>query len=87
MSKTVPLDTKMGPSLGFWKGCKPVSTGCAQCYAIMRQMPNYGYKHPTQVTRNKDFDKPRRLKEPSMVFVCPWSDFFIDDPVANCEQG
>lgn len=49
----------------------------------MRQMPNYGYKHPTHVSKNKDFDKPRHLKKPSMIFVCPWSDYFIDDPAAN----
>jgi len=87
MSKRViTTDTKMGESIGFWKGCRPRSEGCAACYSIMIQMPGYGYKHPTQVTVNKDFDKPRRFKEPSMVFVCPWSDFFLDDPVANANR-
>jgi len=87
MSKhAITTDTKMGESIGFWKGCRPASVGCATCYSIVIQMPGYGYKHPTQVTVNKDYDKPRRFKTPSMVFVCPWSDFFLDDPVPNANR-
>jgi len=86
MSAPIPIDTAMGASVGFWKGCRPASIGCANCYAIMRQMPAYGYKHPTVVTVNKNFNKPSRLKKPSMIFVNPWSDFFIDDPTANANR-
>ena len=83
----ITVDTKLGEAIGFWKGCRPSgSPGCNVCYSIVLQMPGYGYKHPTQVTKNKDYDKPRRFKKPSMVFVNPWSDFFIDDPVANVNR-
>jgi len=79
----VQIATKMGESWGCWKGCRPVSTGCANCYSIMRLMPRWYPQNPQQVTLNKDFNKPNRWKTPQMVFVCPLSDFFIDDPVAN----
>jgi protein gp37 len=77
----------MGESWGPFHGCSPTSIGCANCYAIMRQMPAYGYKNPQQVQRGTKptFNKPLRWKQnnPQIIFVCPWSDFFIDDPVAD----
>lgn len=59
----------------FWYGCKKVSQGCKFCYAE-RDMKGYGRDFNT-VTRAKGFDKPLTWKEPSMIFTCSWSDFFI----------
>jgi protein gp37 len=57
-------------------GCYPVSPGCDNCY-MYRDMQRYG-KNPRKVERTKSvFDLPLRIKEPSKIFVCSWSDFFI----------
>jgi protein gp37 len=41
-------------------------------------MTAYG-KDPTVVTRSKTtFNDPLKWKEPRRIFVCPWSDFFIE---------
>lgn len=66
-------------SWGLHYGCKKVSTGCDNCYAE-RDMTRYGKDFNT-VTRAKDatFYKPALWHEPAKVFVCPWSDFFIEE--------
>lgn len=61
----------------FWYGCKKVSAGCKACYAE-RDMERYG-KDFHIVTRAKGFDTPLSWKEPALVFVNSWSDFFIKD--------
>ena len=61
----------------FWYGCKKVSAGCKFCYAE-RDMERYGRDFHT-VTRAKGFDTPLNWKEPALVFVNSWSDFFISD--------
>ena len=61
----------------FWYGCKKVSQGCRSCYAE-REMKRFG-KDFNIVTRAKGFISPLMWKEPSMVFVNSWSDFFIEE--------
>lgn len=61
----------------FWLGCQKVSQGCKHCYAE-RQMTRYGYNF-REITRAKNFDAPLRWKEPRMIFVNSWSDFFIEE--------
>ncbi len=61
----------------FWYGCKKVSPGCRYCYAE-REMKRFGKDFNT-VTRAKGFISPLMWKEPSMVFVNSWSDFFIEE--------
>lgn len=60
-----------------WYGCKRVSPGCLNCYAD-RDMTRYGKDFNT-VTRaaRATFEKPLKLKVPSLIFTCSWSDFFI----------
>ena len=67
----------------FWYGCEKVSPGCRGCYAE-REMDRYG-KNFQIITRAKGFDKPLSWKEPTMVFINSWSDFFIKeaDPWRN----
>jgi len=62
-----------------WYGCKRVSPGCDHCYAD-RDMTRYGKDFST-VTRSSKavFEKPWKLKEPTLIFTCSWSDFFIHD--------
>jgi protein gp37 len=43
---------------------------------MFREMKLYG-KDPTTVQRSKTtFDAPLHWKEPSLIFVCSWGDFF-----------
>ena len=61
-----------------WMGCTKVSEGCAQCYAE-RDMKRFGKDFNT-ITRSKTtFRDPLKWKEPRMIFVCSWSDFFHPD--------
>lgn len=66
-------------TLNFWQGCRPVSEGCANCY-MYRDKRRYG-QDPTKVIRSKDvtFRQARKWKTPARVFVCSWSDFFIEE--------
>jgi len=61
-----------------WRGCKKVSPGCAKCY-MFRDQKRYG-NNPSEIVRTKPptFRKPLSI-EPSKIFTCSWSDFFIED--------
>ena len=85
LGHAITLDTKMGQSIGFWRGCSVASTGCANCYSLFRILPRWYHMRPGQVIVNKQgsWNKPRHWKAPQMVFVCPLSDFFIDHPAVN----
>lgn len=61
----------------FWYGCRKVSSGCKLCYAE-REMSRFGRDFGT-VVRAKGFNKPLAWREPRLVFVNSWSDFFISD--------
>lgn len=63
-------------SHGFWYGCREVRQGCVHCYAKRQMAGKFDFR---VVTRAAGFDKPLSWKEPSRVFVCPWSDFFIEE--------
>ena len=62
-----------------WQGCKKVSPGCENCY-MYTDKKRYG-QDPSTVVRSKSptFNKPNSWKDPAKVFVCSWSDFFIED--------
>lgn len=62
-----------------WQGCHKVSPGCANCY-MFRDKKRYG-QDPATVIRSKPatFNKPLHWKDQAKVFVCSWSDFFIED--------
>jgi len=62
-----------------WQGCEKVSAGCKHCY-MFRDKVRYG-QDPNVVIRSKlaTFNKPMTWKDPAMVFVCSWSDFFIEE--------
>lgn len=67
-----------------WYGCRKVSSGCDHCY-MFRDMPRFG-RDPSVVTRSKTtfYDplkwvKSGKLKPESKIFVCSWSDFFIEE--------
>lgn len=63
-----------------WQGCHKVSPGCMNCYMYREKGGRYG-QDPTTVVRSKPptFNSPLRWKEPAKVFVCSWSDFFIEE--------
>ncbi len=61
-----------------WMGCTKVSAGCTNCY-MFRDQKRYG-TDPTEIRRSKTtFRDPLKWKEPRMIFVCSWSDFFHED--------
>ena len=61
-----------------WMGCTKVSEGCDHCY-MFREQRQYG-NDPEVVRRSKTkFQLPLRLKEPSLIFTCSWSDWFHVD--------
>ena len=62
-----------------WQGCRKVSPGCLNCY-MYRDKKRYG-QDPATVVRSKPptFNKPLKWHDPAKVFVCSWSDFFIED--------
>jgi len=86
-SKVEWTDSSWSP----WYGCHKVSQGCAHCYAY-REMPKYG-KQPHIVQRSKTtFKAPlswAKKKENwgKKIFVCPWSDFWIEEADAWREEA
>lgn len=61
-----------------WHGCHKVSPGCKFCY-MFREKRQYG-QDPDVVVRSKTkFNDPLKWKEPSLVFTCSWSDWFIEE--------
>ena len=61
-----------------WRGCHKVSQGCQNCY-MFREQRRWG-NDPNIVVRSKTtFNDPLKWKDPSMVFVNSWSDFFIEE--------
>lgn len=66
-------------SWGCWRGCHHVSAGCDHCYG-KRDMKRFGHD-PHKVVRAADstFFAPLEWRKPQTVFVCPWSDFFIEE--------
>jgi len=61
-----------------WQGCRKVSTGCKNCY-MYSDKKRYG-QDPAKIVRSKTvFKAPNKWKESALVFVCSWSDFFIED--------
>lgn len=61
-----------------WIGCHKVSNGCGKCY-MFREQTYYG-RNPNVVVRSKTrFNAPLKFKEPSLIFTCSWSDWFIEE--------
>jgi len=61
-----------------WQGCGRKSSGCANCYMFTAKK-RYG-QDPSMVVRSSDKTFYAPLKwEPSLIFVCSWSDFFIKE--------
>lgn len=71
-------------TVNFWRGCKKVSPGCANCY-MYRDQKRYG-NNPEEIVRSKTtfndpikWAKSGKLKPGSKIFVCSWSDFFLSE--------
>jgi len=57
-----------------WKGCEKVSAACKHCYIARLLKDPYGI---VQKTTEDTWSKPFKIKEPSIIFPCNLSDFFI----------
>lgn len=63
---------------GPWRGCEKISAGCKNCY-MFRDQQRYG-RDPNKVVRTKTtFEDPLKWQDPKVIFVCSWSDFFIQE--------
>jgi protein gp37 len=60
-----------------WMGCAKVSEGCKNCYAE-RDMEKFGRDFGTPTRSKTTFYDPLKWKEPRRIFVCSWSDFFLE---------
>lgn len=69
-----------------WHGCEKVSPGCKFCY-MFREKRQYG-QDPELVVRSKTtFTAPLKWADPSLVFTCSWSDWFIEQADAWREEA
>ena len=62
-------------------GCSKYSAGCAHCYAegITRRFPD-AFPNGFNVTLHPErLDEPKKVKKPTMFFVCSMGDIFHDD--------
>jgi protein gp37 len=59
-----------------WRGCHKISSACTNCY-IERWLKD-AFKEVTK-TKEDTWMKPFLIKEPSLIFVCNFSDFFIEE--------
>jgi protein gp37 len=62
-----------------WQGCRKISDGCENCY-MFRDKKRYGL-NPEAIIRSRPetFNAPLKWNDQSRVFVCSWSDFFIEE--------
>ena len=71
-----------------WQGCHKISEGCTNCY-MFREKQRYG-QEPDLVVRSAErtFNAPLRWNKQvqgnypcgkPLVFVCSWSDFWIEE--------
>lgn len=66
-------------------GCSKLSAGCAHCYAetMAKRLQSMGqkrYANGFELTLHPEaLNEPRKIKEPSMFFVCSMADLFHKD--------
>ena len=91
LTTTIQIATKMGESWGPWHGCSGWPREPGLC-AMLRYCSTDATLQTVQRPRDRsamlassDFKKPLYWTQdnPKMIFVCPWSDFFSDDPTAD----
>jgi len=63
-------------SVNFFRGCRKRSEACRNCYIdrVLKEKSRTVIK-----TSNDTWRKPYEIEEPSLIFVCNYSDFFIKD--------
>jgi protein gp37 len=60
-------------------GCRKVDSDCKYCYMYRDSLNNTRY-NPMEVRRTKTvFDMPLKLKNPSKIFTCSYTDFFLPE--------
>ena len=70
---------------GPWRGCAKVSEGCKNCYAE-RDMKRFGQDFSSPTRSKTTFEDPLKWEEPRRIFVCSWSDFFLETVPSNWRQ-
>lgn len=70
-------------TLNFWYGCNKISEGCKNCYAE-RDLKRFGKNFREIIRSERSYKKPylwartNKVAHGSRIFVCSWSDFFLD---------
>lgn len=60
-------------------GCKKVDEDCKFCYMYRESMDGTRF-NPREIRRTKTvFNLPLKLKEPSKIFTCSYTDFFLEE--------
>jgi protein gp37 len=62
-----------------WVGCRPVSAGCLHCYMERDQVRRGIDPHVVRRTSPRTFNAPLRWPAGNKVFVCSYSDFWIEE--------
>lgn len=96
LKKTVMNKSKIEWTERTWNpvtGCTKYSAGCANCYAEtmakrLRGMGSKRYKNGFNVTLHPEaLNEPKKVKVPSMFFVCSMADLFHEDvPLAFIDK-
>ncbi|OWP74651.1 DUF5131 family protein [Flavobacterium oreochromis] len=61
-----------------WYGCRKVSAGCKFCY-MYRDRDKNGVNPSIVIKSKTQFEQPLKLRQPSLIFTCSWSDWFIEE--------
>ncbi len=68
-------------TVNFWQGCRKVSPGCKFCYMFRDKETRFG-QDGNNIAKVSDKTVNKTLKaltQPSKIFTCSWSDFFIEE--------
>jgi len=74
-------------TVNFWTGCKKVSTGCKNCYLYRIVAKNGGDASTIKRVSDATFYKSLYWKQPTVIFTCSMSDFFLPEADAWREDA
>jgi protein gp37 len=76
-----------GNTVNFWMGCKKVSPACKYCYLYRIMAKNGGDGSTIKRVSDATFYKSLYWKQPTVIFTCSMSDFFLPEADAWREDA
>jgi protein gp37 len=76
-----------GNTVNFWTGCKKVSLGCKYCYLYRIVAKNGGDGSTIRRVSNATFYQSLYWEQPTVIFTCSMSDFFLPEADAWREDA